>query len=38
MEEKEEDARTEDEFEQDAALGPDGILRSDISTRFICEP
>jgi len=39
MEEKEEeDARTEDVFEQDAALGPVGILRSDKSTLFMPEP
>jgi len=38
MEEKEEDARTEDVFEQDAALGPVGILRSDKSTLFMSEP
>lgn len=38
MEEKEEDAGTEDVFEQDAALGPVGILRSDRSTQFMSEP
>jgi hypothetical protein len=37
MEEKEGDARTE-EFEQDAALVPVGILRSDKSTLFMSEP
>jgi len=38
MEEKEEDARTEDVFEPDAELGPVGILRSDKSTLFKSEP